>query len=68
MIIGSVVSLYAYFKVVWQMFAPKEGEQPVTPGNSMLSWIPVAVGVVGVLLLGLLPQAFVTFISALGKH
>jgi NADH-quinone oxidoreductase subunit N len=65
LIVGSVVSLYAYFKVVWQMFAPQEGEQPATPGNSMLSWIPVALGVVGVLALGVLPQAFVTFISAL---
>lgn len=66
LIIGSVVSLYAYFKVVWQMFAPQEGEQPAAPGNSLASWIPVALGAVGVLALGLLPQAFVTFISALG--
>jgi len=67
LIIGSIVSLYAYVKVVWQMFAPQEGEQPATPGNSLLSWVPVAIGIAGVVLLGLVPQPFVTFISSIGR-
>ena len=64
LIIGSVISIYAYFKVIWQMFAPQEGEAPVVAGNSALSWIPIAVGVTGVLLLGIVPQTFVSLVSA----
>lgn len=64
LVVGSVVSIYAYFKVIWQMFAPQEGEAPVTTGNSMLSWVPVAVSVAAVLVLGVVPQFFVTLVSA----
>ena len=64
LVIGSVVSIYAYFKVIWQMFAPQEGESPVVTGNSLLSWIPIVIGAAGVLLLGILPQAFVSLVSA----
>jgi len=64
LVIGSIVSIYAYFKVIWQMFAPQEGESPVVAGNSALSWIPIVVGAAGVLLLGVVPQTFVSFVSA----
>jgi NADH-quinone oxidoreductase subunit N len=64
LIIGSIVSIYAYFKVIWQMFVPQQGEAPAISGNSALSWIPIAVGVAGVLLLGILPQTFVSLVSA----
>lgn len=64
LVIGSVISIYAYFKVIWQMFAPQEGESPIVAGNSALSWIPIVIGAAGVLLLGVLPQTFVTLVSA----
>ena len=58
------MSIYAYFKVIWLMFVPQEGEQPVTAGNSPLSWIPVGIGVAGVIALGVIPQIFVSLVSA----
>ncbi|HME81152.1 MAG TPA: NADH-quinone oxidoreductase subunit N [Candidatus Eremiobacteraceae bacterium] len=64
LIAGSIVSIYAYFKVIWLMFVPQEGEQPVTAGNSPLSWIPIGLGVAGVIALGVIPQLFVSLVSA----
>jgi len=46
------------------MFVPQEGEQPVTAGNSWLTWIPVALGVAGVVALGVIPQVFVSIVSS----
>lgn len=64
LIVGSIVSIYAYFKVIWQMFVPQEGEAPATSGNSALSWVPVLVGAAGVVVLGVLPQLFMSLASA----
>ncbi|MBV8365102.1 MAG: NADH-quinone oxidoreductase subunit N [Candidatus Eremiobacteraeota bacterium] len=64
LIAGSIVSIYVYFQVVWAMFVPQEGEQPVTAGNSWLTWVPVAVGVAGVVALGVIPQVFVSIVSS----
>ncbi len=64
LIVGSVVSIYAYFKVVWQMFAPLEGEAPATTGRSALAWVPIVVGVLGVIALGVLPQIFASLVSS----
>ncbi|MBV8172356.1 MAG: NADH-quinone oxidoreductase subunit N [Candidatus Eremiobacteraeota bacterium] len=64
LIAGSIVSIYVYFQVVWAMFVPQEGEQPVTAGNSWLTWVPVAVGVAGVIALGVIPQVFVSIVSS----
>ena len=64
LIVGSIVSIYVYFQVVWLMFVPQEGEQPVTAGNSWLTWIPVALGVAGVVALGVIPQVFVSIVSS----
>jgi NADH-quinone oxidoreductase subunit N len=64
LIVGSIVSIYVYFQVVWAMFVPQEGEQPVTAGNSPLTWVPVAVSVIGVIALGVIPQVFVSIVSS----
>ncbi|HEV2908984.1 MAG TPA: NADH-quinone oxidoreductase subunit N [Candidatus Eremiobacteraceae bacterium] len=64
LVIGSLVSFYAYFKVVYLMFAPLEGEQPIGAGNSLLSWLPIGVGVAGVIALGVIPQIFVSLVSS----
>jgi NADH-quinone oxidoreductase subunit N len=64
LVIGSLVSFYAYVKVVYLMFAPLEGEQPVGAGNSLLSWLPIGIGVAGVIALGVIPQIFVSLVSS----
>ncbi len=56
LIVGTLISFYVYFQVIWQMFAPLETEQIASDGNAPISWIAVAAGAVGVLLLGIAPQ------------
>jgi NADH-quinone oxidoreductase subunit N len=56
LIAGTIVSFYVYFKVIWQMFAPVEGDLVESNGNALGSWIAVGVGAAGVLLLGIVPQ------------
>ena len=56
LIVGTLISFYVYFQVIWQMFAPAEGEQLASDGNAVMSWVAVAAGAAGVLLLGIAPQ------------
>jgi NADH-quinone oxidoreductase subunit N len=56
LIAGTIVSFYVYFKVIWQMFAPVEGDLVESNGNALGSWIAVGIGAAGVLLLGIVPQ------------
>jgi NADH-quinone oxidoreductase subunit N len=62
LIVGTAVSFYVYFKVVWAMFAPSEGTQPEISGNAFAPWVAVAACVVGVVGLGVLPQVFFSII------
>ncbi len=66
LIAGTLVSFYVYFKVIWQMFVPIEGEAPRTEGSAAASWFAVALGAAGVLVLGLLPQLFYSYVLAAG--
>ncbi len=56
LIVGTLVSFYVYFQVIWQMFAPADAEAVASDGNAAVSWVAVAAGAVGVLLLGIVPQ------------
>jgi len=56
LIVGTLVSFYVYFQVIWQMFAPADAESVASDGNAAMSWIAVAAGAIGVLLLGIVPQ------------
>ncbi|MDQ6825043.1 MAG: NADH-quinone oxidoreductase subunit N [Candidatus Eremiobacteraeota bacterium] len=58
LVIGTLISFYVYFKVVFLMFVRVEGEAPHTVGNAAASWLAIATGIAGVLVLGILPQAF----------
>lgn len=58
LVLGTLLSFYAYGKIVWMMYAYVEGEAPQAPGNSLASWVAIAAGAVGTLLLGILPQVF----------
>jgi NADH-quinone oxidoreductase subunit N len=58
LVAGTIVSFYVYFKIVFQMFSRAEGEAVPVLGNAATSWVAVATAVAGVLLLGILPQAF----------
>lgn len=58
LIVGTLISFYVYFKVIWEMFVPVAGEAPQTQGNALASWIAVAVGAAATLVLGILPQTF----------
>jgi NADH-quinone oxidoreductase subunit N len=63
LVAGTIVSFYVYFMVVWTMFAPAEGGEPAMSGNSFASWVAVAGGVAGVVLLGVLPQLFLSAVK-----
>jgi NADH-quinone oxidoreductase subunit N len=56
LIAGTIVSFYVYFKVIWQIFAPVEGDLVESNGDALGSWIAIGVGAAGVLLLGIAPQ------------
>jgi NADH-quinone oxidoreductase subunit N len=56
LVAGTIVSFYVYFKVIWQMFAPVDSDVVESKGNAVQSWVAVAVGAAGVLLLGIVPQ------------
>ncbi|MBC5823443.1 MAG: NADH-quinone oxidoreductase subunit N [Candidatus Eremiobacteraeota bacterium] len=58
LILGTLVSFYVYFKVIYQMFLPAQGQAPQFAGNAAASWVAIAVGATGVMLLGIVPQAF----------
>src|SRR5207302_6552964 len=55
LIVGTIVSFYVYFKVVWQMFAPADGVARAT-GNAAAPWVAVAASLAGVVVLGILPR------------
>jgi len=70
LVVGTLISFYAYGKIVWMMYAYVEGEAPQAPGNSLASWIAIGAGAVGTLLFGILPQVFYAtqpFLSAAAK-
>lgn len=56
LIVGTAVSFYVYFKVIWQMFVPVEGVQPATSASSVPAWVAIGAGAIGVLVLGVAPQ------------
>jgi NADH-quinone oxidoreductase subunit N len=62
LIVGTAVSFYVYFKVVWAMFAPSDGAQPEIGGNAFAPWVAVAACVVGVVGMGVLPQVFFSIV------
>jgi NADH-quinone oxidoreductase subunit N len=63
LVVGTVVSFYVYFKVVWAMFAPLEERAPEGDGNSFAPWVAVTAGVAGVILMGILPQLFYSLLA-----
>ena len=63
LVIGTIVSFYVYFKVVWTMFSPAPDGTTVLRGNGAAPWIAVSAGVAGVVLMGVLPQLFYTLFS-----
>jgi NADH-quinone oxidoreductase subunit N len=56
LVVGTLISFYVYFQVIWQMFAPADREAVASDGNAAISWVAVSAGAVGVLLLGIVPQ------------
>lgn len=67
LVAGTLVSIYVYGKVVWDMYAYSEGEASQPTGNALAPWIAVSAGAVGTIVLGVLPQAFYisqTFLAA----
>lgn len=58
LVLGTLISFYVYFKVVWAMFAPADDAAPSPAGNAIVPWIAVAGGIAGVVILGILPQLF----------
>src|SRR6202011_4643293 len=58
LVVGTLISFYAYGKIVWTMYAYVEGEAPQTTGNAWASWVAIAAGAIGTLVLGILPQVF----------
>ncbi len=58
LVVGTVVSLYVYGKIVWDMYSFTEPEAVVPTGNALPSWVAVAAGALGTLVLGLAPQLF----------
>jgi NADH-quinone oxidoreductase subunit N len=63
LVLGTLVSFYVYFKVVWAMFSPLEDGASSPAGNALVPWIAVAAGVAGVILMGVLPQLFYSFFA-----
>ena len=63
LVLGTLVSFYVYFKIVWAMFAPADDAVPSPQGNSLVPWIAVAAGVAGVVLMGVLPQIVYSLVS-----
>lgn len=64
LIAGTLVSFYVYFKVIWQMFVPVEGEAPQIADGTAASWLAVGLGAAGVIALGVLPQMFFSYVVA----
>src|SRR6202521_5616318 len=64
LIAGTLVSFYVYFKVIWQMFVPVEGEAPQIADGTAASWLAVGLGAAGVIVLGVLPQMFFPYVVA----
>jgi NADH:ubiquinone oxidoreductase subunit 2 (subunit N) len=64
LVLGTLVSFYVYFKVVFAMFSPLEDGAPAPVGNALVPWIAVAAGVAGVVLMGVLPQLFYSIFSS----
>jgi len=58
LIVGTLISFYVYFKIVWTMFAPLDEKAPQSTGNGLAPWIAVAAGAAGVIVMGVLPQLF----------
>jgi NADH-quinone oxidoreductase subunit N len=58
LIVGTLISFYVYFKIVWTMFAPLDDKAPQATGNNLAPWIAIAAGAAGVIVMGLLPQLF----------
>ncbi|MDQ2818775.1 MAG: NADH-quinone oxidoreductase subunit N [Candidatus Eremiobacteraeota bacterium] len=58
LVLGTLVSFYVYFKVIFAMMSPTGDEVPARAGNSAVSWVAIGVGLAGVMVLGVLPQAF----------
>ncbi len=70
LVVGTLISFYAYGKIVWTMYAYVEGEAPQTTGNAWASWVAIAASAIGTLVLGILPQVFYAsqpFLSAAAK-
>lgn len=63
LVLGTLVSFYVYFKVVWAMFAPLEEKAPLATGNNFAPWVAIAGGVAGVVLMGILPQIFYSILA-----
>ena len=64
LVAGTLVSFYVYFSVVWAMFAPSpsDARADALSSGSAASWLAVAGGIAGVLVLGLAPQFFLSAI------
>lgn len=70
LVVGTLVSIYVYGKVVWDMYAYVERAAAETTGNSPASWIAIGAGAAGTLVFGILPQVFYAsqpFLSAAAK-
>ena len=70
LVFGTLVSFYVYGKVVWDMYAPVEGEAVLPSGNAIGPWVAVAAGAAGTIVLGILPQLFYAsqpFLTAAAK-
>ena len=64
LVAGTLVSFYVYLKVVWTMFTPLDEGAQAPSGNALVPWIAVTAGVVGVVLMGVLPQIFYSLFAA----
>lgn len=63
LVLGTLISFYVYFKVVWAMFAPIDDAAPSPQGNSFVPWIAVVAGVAGVIVMGILPQIVYSLVA-----
>ena len=65
LVAGTIVSLYVYFKVIWEMASDPSGVRLPGDGNNWVPWVAAIVGAAGTLALGIVPQAFYALIAAL---
>lgn len=55
LIIGTAISLYAYAKVIWEMYARHEGEEPGVAPFVPLAWVSAGVCAVAVIAMAFYP-------------